>query len=178
MLKDLVDEISCFKPLYGLVNNAAIVQDGLLVNLSTSSIEQMISTNLTATILLTRYVAKKMIRSRRGRIINISSIAARRAYRGLTVYSATKAGLEGFTRTLAAELGRRSITVNAIAPGYLETDMTANLNNRQKFDIRQRIPLGEFCDVHDVSRMVLYLLSPAARTITGTVVTIDGGASL
>jgi len=177
-LPEIIGGVAECRPIFGLINNAALAVSGLLVTLDAKAIDRMIGLNLTATILLSRLVAKYMIRARCGRIINISSVAAKLAYPGLTAYGATKAGLEGFTRTLARELGRRQITVNAIAPGFMETDMSAALSLRQRERIRNRTPLGRLVKPEDVAELVAFLLSPSAEMITGTVITIDGGASL
>jgi 3-oxoacyl-[acyl-carrier protein] reductase len=177
-LPALVDEVARRGALFGLVNNAAGAVDGLLVMLSAADVERMIRLNLTAALLLARLVGKQMIRHHEGRIVNVSSIAATRAYRGLAVYAATKAGLEAATRTLALELGPRGITVNAVAPGFLETDLSAGLTARQRESIRQRTPLRMTVTPADVAAVVLFLLSPAARMITGAVLPVDGGSSL
>jgi 3-oxoacyl-[acyl-carrier protein] reductase len=112
-----------------------------------------------------------------GRIVNISSIVASTGYSGLSVYSATKASLVGFTRSLAREVGRCDITVNAIAPGFIDTEMTGGLDEPQRDQIARRSALGRFADVEDVARTVEFLLGPGARNITGTVLTVDAGST-
>jgi 3-oxoacyl-[acyl-carrier protein] reductase len=177
-LPAIVREINNDRPIFGLVNNAATAVSSLLVNTSPEEIELLITINLTATILLSRLIAKQMIRAHGGRIINISSSAASRAYRGLAAYSATKSGLDAFTRTLACELGPRNITVNAIAPGFVETDMSSSLLAEQREQILRRTPLRKLVSPDDIAGVVLFLLSPSAHMITGSIITVDGGASL
>lgn len=174
----LVDEAETRAPVYGLVNNAAVPGDGLLVRQHSADVERTLAVNLVAPIELSRLVSRHMFRRREGRIVSISSIAAGRAYPGLSVYAAAKAGLEGFTRTLARELGPRGITVNAVAPGFVDTDMSAGLSAEQRERIARRAPLPGTVAAADVGPVVRFLLSPAARQITGTVVPVDGGASL
>jgi 3-oxoacyl-[acyl-carrier protein] reductase len=118
-----------------------------------------------------------MIRTPGGRIVNISSIIGTRGYNGLTVYSATKAGIDGFTRSLAREVGRRQITVNAVAPGYMETEMSSGLSNGQKSQIVRRTPLNRLAGLQDVLPLICFLLSDQAQMITGQTILVDGGIS-
>ena len=162
--------------LYGLVNNAGVGLGGVLATQHAADIERMLATNLTSPILLAKHLSRGMIRNCRGRIVNITSIVARTGFTGLAAYAATKAGLEGFTRSLARELGRVSVTVNAVAPGFTETEMTSTLGPDQLATIRRRSPLG-LADPADVAGAVAYLLGPDAARITGTTVTVDGGST-
>lgn len=162
-------------PIGVLINNAGIAVDGVLATMSPGQIEQLISINLTGTILLTRLVVRRMIVRCRGNVLNISSIIGLRGYAGLVAYSATKAGLDGMTRALARELGPRNIRVNAIAPGYLETEMTGKLDERQRNQIIRRTPIGRLGLPEDVIGVVSFLLSPASSFITGQTIVIDGG---
>lgn len=161
--------------VYGLVNNAASGNDGLLPTMHNSDIAGLLRTNLESPIVLTKYLSRPMLAKREGRIINISSIVAATGYRGLSVYAATKAGLEGFTRSLARDLGPRGVTVNCVAPGFLPTDMTANLGSENLERIRRRAALGRFPERHEVSAAVAYLLSPAGAGVSGTILTVDAG---
>lgn len=163
-------------PLYGLVNNAALGLDGVLATQHASDIARALRINLESPILLTKYACRTMLTQRRGRIINVSSIIASTGFNGLSVYGATKAGLEGFTRSLSRELGRAQITVNCLAPGYMETDMTAGLQGEKLTSIRRRAPLGLPAPA-DVAGAVVYLMSDEAQMLTGSVVTIDGGST-
>jgi len=164
-----------YGPIEALINNAGIAIDGVLATMQPTQIEQLISTNLTGTLLLTRLAVRHMIVRSRGSIINISSIIGLRGYAGLAAYSATKAGLDGMTRGLARELGPRNIRVNSIAPGYLETEMTHGLGDAQRDQIVRRTPLGRLGTPEDVLGAVYFLLSPEAGFITGQVFVIDGG---
>ena len=162
---------------YGLVNNAALGADGILPTMHNSEIEAAVRVNVTAPILLTKYSVRHMLSASRGRVVNISSIVARTGYRGLAAYGATKSAMEGFTRSLARDVGPRKITVNAVAPGFLTTDMTSVLSSDNLERIRSRSALGRFAEVEEVASMVSYLMSDAAAAITGTVLTVDGGST-
>ena len=162
---------------YALINNAAIGTDGLLPTMHNRDIEELIGINLTAPIVLSKYAVRPMLARRSGRIINISSIVARTGFKGLAAYGATKSGLEGFTRGFAREVGGRGVTVNAVAPGFLETDMTSALPPQELNRIRTRSPLKRFATPEEVAAAVQFLLSSEAAAITGTVQTIDAGAT-
>ncbi|UXU74432.1 MULTISPECIES: SDR family NAD(P)-dependent oxidoreductase [unclassified Paracoccus (in: a-proteobacteria)] len=163
-------------PLYGLVNNAALGLDGLLATQHATEIARALRVNLESPILLTKYACRSMLTRGEGRIVNISSIIASTGFSGLSVYGATKAGIEGFTRSLSRELGRARITVNCVAPGYMETDMTAGLQGEKLNSIRRRAPLG-LPRPQDVAGAIAYLLSPEASMTTGSVITVDGGST-
>jgi len=176
-ISKLVSEITRkYGHLYGLVNNAGIGLDGVLATMHTTEISKVLRVNLESVILMTKYACRSMLMHSEGRIINISSIIASTGFNGLSVYAASKAGLEGFTRSLSRELGRTKITVNCIAPGYMETDMSAGLKADKLAAIRRRAPLG-LPLVEDVAGSVSYLLSQDAKRITGTVITVDGGST-
>jgi 3-oxoacyl-[acyl-carrier protein] reductase len=160
---------------YGLVNNAAIGIDGLLSTQSNSFIEDGIRLNLTSPILLTKYISRHMLESRQGRVINISSIVASTGYSGLSVYAATKAGLLGFTKSLSREVGRRGLTVNAIQPGFMSTDMTKGLQGDQLQKIIRRSALNELPVPVDVARLVAFLMGPGGEHVTGTSFVVDSG---
>jgi 3-oxoacyl-[acyl-carrier protein] reductase len=162
---------------YGLVNNAASGLDGLLPTMHNSEIDAVITLDLLSPILLTKYVSRHMVTAGAGRIVNVSSIVARTGFRGLSVYAAAKAGLEGFTRSLARDLGRRGVTVNCVAPGFLDTHMTATLAAANLERIRARSPLGRFATTDEVAAAIGYLMSPEADGVTGTVVTVDAGST-
>ena len=161
--------------VYGLINNAAIGKDGVLPTLHNSDIEYQLRLNLTSPIILTKYLSREMLIHREGRIINISSIIANSGYRGLSVYAATKGGLEGFTRSLSRELGAYGITVNCIAPGFMETDMTASLNTKDLDRIKNRSALKRFPTLGEVAHSTNFLLASESAGITGTVITVDAG---
>jgi 3-oxoacyl-[acyl-carrier protein] reductase len=158
-----------------LVNNAGVARDGVLGLLGDDDIDAVIDLNLKGTIYVTRQVSRRMLSAGRGSIVNISSIVGRSGYRGLAVYSATKAALEGFTRALARELGSRGITVNAIAPGYLRTEMSHGLDEAQLDQIVRRTPAGRLGDPDDIARAAQFLTDPRNDYLTGQVLVIDGG---
>ena len=164
-----------FGPLYGLVNNAGLGGGGILSTMRNQDIQRMIELNTLAPILLSKYAVRSMMAQREGRIINIASIVAFTGYSGLSVYSATKASLLGFTRSLAREVGQLGITVNAIAPGFIATEMTRELNESQREQIGRRSALKRMADPIDVARGVEFLLGDGGRNITGTTLTIDAG---
>jgi 3-oxoacyl-[acyl-carrier protein] reductase len=166
-----------FGPIYGLVNNAALGSDGILALMPNAQIEQLIRLNTLSPILLTKYVVRHMMADGGGRVVNVSSIVASTGYSGLSVYSATKASLIGFTRSLAREVGRKGVNVNAIAPGFMQTDMTGSLDEERREQVLRRSPLRRFPDVCDVADAVEYLLGSKAKNITGTVLTVDAGAT-
>jgi 3-oxoacyl-[acyl-carrier protein] reductase len=163
--------------IYGLVNNAAIAHDGVLPTMHDTEIASVINVNVTGTILMTKYAVRSMLMEGRGRVVNISSIIASTGFNGLSVYGASKAALLGFTKSLARELGKAAITVNAISPGYMATDMSSGLDEEQLASIRRRSPLGLLTETHDVAHSVAFLLSDQAAAITGTNITIDAGST-
>jgi 3-oxoacyl-[acyl-carrier protein] reductase len=162
---------------YGLVNNAALGHDGVLATMHESDISQLIKVNVEAPILLTKYLIRGMLIEQQGRIINISSIIASTGFNGLSVYGATKAALAGFTKSLCREVGKANITVNTIAPGYMETDMTSSLQGEKLASIKRRSPLGKLASVNDVAKGVMFLMNENSSLITGTTLTIDGGST-
>jgi len=165
-----------FGVIRGLINCAGIAADQLLTTMRDDTIESMIATNLLGTIRITRLVVRRMLVHRQGgSIVNVSSIVGQRGYRGLAVYSATKAGLDGLTRALARELGSAKIRVNSVAPGYLQTAMTSKLTDKQRAQILRRTPLGRLGTPEDVVGPVKFLLSEDAAFMTGQILVIDGG---
>jgi 3-oxoacyl-[acyl-carrier protein] reductase len=162
-------------PLYGLINNAGLGTSGLLATMREPEIQRLIQLNTLAPIILSKYVLKSMMPQREGRIVNIASIVATTGYSGLSVYSATKASLIGFTRSLAREVGPLGITVNALAPGFIATEMTQELDEAQRGKIAGRSALKRMAEPLDVARTLEFLLGEAGRNITGTVITIDAG---
>ena len=163
--------------IYGLINNAALGHDGVLGTMHETQISDLIRVNVEAPILLTKYASRSMLMSFKGRVINISSIISSTGFNGLSVYGATKAALNGFTKSLARELGKANITVNTIAPGYMETAMTSGLQHEKLKIIKRRSPLGRLVSVEDVASAVSYLLSNDAKNITGTIITVDAGST-
>jgi 3-oxoacyl-[acyl-carrier protein] reductase len=162
---------------YGLINNAAIGTGGLFATMHNSQIEELLRVNVAAPMILTKYVVRNMMAAGSGRVVNISSIAGLTGHRGLSVYGASKAAMIGFTKSLAREVGRLGITVNAIAPGFMTTDMTANLNAEDRGKVTRRAALLRLAEVEDVANAVGFLLDEKARNITGTVLTVDAGAT-
>ncbi len=160
-----------------LINNAGIAYDGVLAGMPPEQIERLVGVNLTGALLLSRLVIRRMLLRNAGNILNISSIIGIRGYSGLAAYSATKGGLDAMTRALARELGSRNIRVNAIAPGYLETEMTHGLSEFQRDQVVRRTPLGRLGVPADVVGVVLFLLSPASAYMTGQTLVVDGGVT-
>jgi 3-oxoacyl-[acyl-carrier protein] reductase len=158
-----------------LVNNAGVTRDGLLMRMSEADWDTVLDTNLKGAFLVTKAFSRVMLKQRSGRIINIASVIGLIGNAGQANYAASKAGLIGFTQSMARELGSRSITVNALAPGFIETDMTAGIKPEMKTEMLKQIPLGCFGQAEDVANAALFLASPAARYITGQVLTVDGG---
>ncbi|MEM5426185.1 MULTISPECIES: SDR family NAD(P)-dependent oxidoreductase [Paraburkholderia] len=158
-----------------LVNNAGVSHDGLLALMREDAIEQMIAVNLTGTILLTQSCTKWMLRANRGAIVNIASVNAIRGHAGVAVYSATKAALDGLTRSLARELGACNVRVNSVAPGYFESDMVQHLDEKARARIARRTPLGRLADTTDITNVVEFLISDRASFVTGQTVAVDGG---
>jgi len=158
-----------------LVNNAGVARDGVLGLFGDDDTDTVIDLNLKGTIAVTKACVRRMLHHGSGRIVNISSIVGTSGYRGLAVYSATKAALDGFTRALSRELGSRGITVNSVAPGYLRTEMSHGLDEEQLRQIERRTPAGRLGDAEDVAAAVLFLVSPEASFITGQVLIVDGG---
>jgi 3-oxoacyl-[acyl-carrier protein] reductase len=166
-----------FGPLYGLVNNAAVGHDGALAMMHNTKIEQLVRLNTLSPIVLTKYVVRSMMSEGIGRIVNVASIIGFTGYSGLSAYAATKASMLGFTRSLAREVGRLGINVNAVAPGFLDTDMTHGLAGEQRERVVRRSSLRRLADVDDVANAVEFLLGDGARSISGTVLTVDAGAT-
>jgi 3-oxoacyl-[acyl-carrier protein] reductase len=158
-----------------LVNNAGVTRDGLLLRMSDADWDTVLNTNLKGAFLVTKAFSRAMIKARSGRIINVSSIIGLIGNAGQCNYAASKAGLIGFTQSAAKELASRGITVNAIAPGFIQTDMTAELKEDMKAALLKQIPLGCLGETDDIAGAALYLASPAARYVTGQVLTVDGG---
>jgi len=177
-IQSLVRKITkVYGKIYGLINNAALGHDGVLATMHESQIRELIAVNVEAPIILTKYASRSMLMKLRGRVINISSIIASTGFNGLSVYGATKASLVGFTKSLSRELGKANITVNTIAPGYMETAMTSGLQGDKLQSIKRRSPLGSLVTVEDVAGSIVYLLSDDAKRITGTTITVDAGST-
>jgi 3-oxoacyl-[acyl-carrier protein] reductase len=164
-------------PIYGLVNNAGISFDGALALMHHTQIEQLVRVNTLSPIMLTKYVVRHMMADGGGRVVNVASIMGFTGYSGLSVYGATKASMIGFTRSLAREVGRMGVNVNAVAPGFIATDMTQGLEGERREQVARRSALRRLADVDDVANAVEFLLSEKAKSITGTVLTVDAGAT-
>jgi 3-oxoacyl-[acyl-carrier protein] reductase len=158
-----------------LVNNAGVAREGVIGLFGDEALDQVIDLNLKGTVYVTRAASRVMLSRRAGAIVNISSVVGLSGYRGLSVYGATKAALDGLTRALARELGSRGITVNSVAPGYLRTEMSHGLDGDQLGQIARRTPLGRLGEPEDVARAVLFLTDPANKFLTGQVIVVDGG---
>jgi 3-oxoacyl-[acyl-carrier protein] reductase len=181
-LPDLVKRIRAdVGPIYGLVNNAGIGTSGVLANMRTRDIERLVRLNTVSPMVLSKHVVRAMMadgaKGIGGRIVNISSIVATTGFSGLSVYSATKASLIGFTKSLAREVGPIGITVNVVAPGFVDTAMTEEMDEGDRERVRRRSALGHLAEIADVANAVEFLVSDKARNITGTVMTVDAGST-
>jgi 3-oxoacyl-[acyl-carrier protein] reductase len=166
-----------FGPIYGLVNNAGTSAEGTLAMMQISQMEQVVRLNTLSPMVITKSVVRSMMADGGGRIVNIASVVAFTGYSGLAVYSASKASLVGFTRSLAREVGRLGITVNAVAPGFVDTEMTHKMTGEQREQIVRRSALKRLVGVEDVANTVEFLLGDGAKNITGTVITVDAGTT-
>ena len=164
-----------YGPIFGLVNNAGIGTSGVLATMRDADIESLVRINTLSPLVITKYVVRSMMAGQGGRIVNISSIVSSTGFAGLSVYSTTKSSLIGFTRSLARELGPLGVTVNAVAPGFVDTDITRDLGERHREKIARRSALRRMADVDDVANAVEFLLSDRAKNITGTTITVDAG---
>jgi 3-oxoacyl-[acyl-carrier protein] reductase len=172
----VVEEVEAkFGKVHVLVNNAGVTKDGLMLRMEDQAWDEVIDTNLKGTFLFCRAVGAMMIRGRYGRIINISSVSGLVGNPGQANYSASKAGVIGFTRTIARELASRNITVNAVAPGFITTDMTDVLPDKIKEEVKERVPVRRLGDPNDIADLVCYLSGPGAGYLTGQVIAVDGG---
>jgi 3-oxoacyl-[acyl-carrier protein] reductase len=164
-----------FGKVHVLVNNAGVTKDGLFLRMEDDAWQEVIDTNLKGTFLFCKAVGALMMRARYGRIINVSSISGLKGNPGQANYSASKAGVIGFTRTIARELGSRGITVNAVAPGFIITDMTDVLPEKIKSEVKEHVPVRRLGNPEDIADLVCYLAGPGAGYITGQVIAVDGG---
>jgi 3-oxoacyl-[acyl-carrier protein] reductase len=158
-----------------LVNNAGITRDGLFMRMKDEDWDDVISTNLKSVYRMSQYVVRAMMKARTGRIINISSVIAHTGNAGQTNYAAAKGGMEGFTKALAREVATRNITVNCVAPGFIDTDMTRALSEEHKKNLLQSIPMGRLGQAEDIAATAAFLASPAAAYITGETIHVNGG---
>ncbi|WP_165227475.1 3-oxoacyl-[acyl-carrier-protein] reductase [Aquisphaera insulae] len=178
-VKKVVEDIEAkYQKISVLVNNAGVTRDGLFLRMEDSAWDEVIDTNLKGTFLFCRAVGAVMMRARYGRIVNISSVSGLVGNPGQANYSASKAGVIGFSKTVAKEIASRGITVNVIAPGFITTDMTNVLPDKVKAEVKDRIPLKRFGTPEDIADLVCYLASPAASYITGQVIAVDGGMTV
>ena len=158
-----------------LINNAGITSDQIFLRMKDDDWDNVIETNLTGTYNLSKVFIKNMVKNRNGRIINISSVSGLMGNPGQVNYASSKSALNGFTKSLAKEVGSRNITVNSVAPGFIDTDMTLFLDSQARLDVIKNIPLGRFGHVDDISRVVMFLASDNASYITGQIISVDGG---
>ena len=175
----MIDEVTeKWGPVEVLVNNAGIIADGLLIRMSDEAWDRVIATNLNGTFYCTRAVLRSMVRARWGRVINISSVVGIRGNAGQSNYAASKAAINGFTKSLAKEVANRNITVNAVTPGYISTETVDVRPQEQKDRILPWIPQGHFGEVDDIAHMVAYLATDKAKYITGQIISVDGGMAM
>lgn len=167
-----------FGPIATLVANAGITRDQLIMRMSDEDIDAVLMTNLAGTLRLCRGVVRGMLRAKSGRIVMVSSVAGLMGCAGQANYAASKAGLVGAARSLARELGSRGITVNVVAPGFVDTDMTAELDEQRRTEILAAIPAGRYATADEVAATIDFLVSPAAAYITGAVIPVDGGLGM
>jgi len=166
-----------FGPIYGIVNNAGLGTSGLLCNMREADIERLTRMNIISPLVFTKHLVRPMLLARSGRVVNIASIVAITGYQGISVYSATKAAMLGFTRSLAREVGSLGITVNAVLPGFVDTEMTLDLDEAARRKIAHRSALGRLTAVEDIANTVDYLVSDQAQGITGSHMVVDAGTT-
>jgi len=172
----LVDEVQAeFGPVAILVNNAGITRDNLLARMKDEEWDEIQATNLKSVFAMSRAVLRGMMKARAGRIVNVTSVVGFTGNAGQANYAAAKAGIVGFSKSLAREVGSRNITVNCVAPGFIETDMTRSLSEEQARKLVENVPLGRLGRVEDVAQAVLYLCSPGASYVTGATLHVNGG---
>jgi len=166
-----------FGPIYGIVNNAGLGTSGLLCNMREADIERLARMNIVSPMVLTKHIIRQMLTARSGRVVNIASIVAITGYQGISVYSASKSAMLGFTRSLAREVGSLGITVNAVLPGFVDTEMTLDLDEAARRKIAHRSALGRLTAVEDIANAVDYLIGDQAQGVTGSIMVVDAGST-